>query len=98
MTDETDTDERIAALGLLMGRAIAGGDAAEARRLRDEIDRLAGVAPDARHGSRIGRGSPGAMGLGTDQPTLRKRAWTPPPRPDPMTTNTKAGGRRRKDG
>ena len=96
---DEDNDEAIAALGLQLGRAIADRDEAEVARLRAEIDRLAGVDPDARHGSRIGRGSPGVMGLGTDQPTVRvKRAWKAPPRPDPMTANSKPGGRRRKDG
>lgn len=90
-----DNDDRIAELGLQMGRAIAARDLAEAARLRAEIDRLAGVDPNARHSARIGRGSPGAMGLGTDQPMVRKAAKPLPKKPDPMTRNVKSGGRRK---
>jgi len=92
-----DNDHRIAELGLLLGKAIAARDDEATVRLRREIDRLAGLDPDAPP-SGIGRGSPGAMGLGTDQPSVRvKRGWRPPPKPDPMTSATRAGGRRRKE-
>jgi hypothetical protein len=92
-TTENDAgiDERIAALGRRMGEAVAAGDTETAGRLRAEIDRLAGVDPGRRHGSRIGRGSPGDMGLGTDQVSPRRpKAWRPPPRPDLMARKTKS--------
>ena len=36
------------------------------------------------------------MGLGTDQQVYKPPAgWTPPPKPDLLTSNRKPGGRRR---
>ena len=94
-----DVDDQIAQLGLAMGKAVAAENFEEAARLQAEIDRLAGVDPASRRaGSRIGRGSPGAMGLGTDQPTLRRpKGWKPPPKPDLMTTGIKRSRERPKD-
>ena len=46
--------------------------------------------------SKLRRQEPGKMGLGTsDQRMKPPPGWTPPKRPDPMTTNTKPrrGGR-----
>ncbi len=46
--------------------------------------------------SKLRRQEPGKMGLGTsDQKMKPPPGWTPPKRPDPMTTNTKPrrGGR-----
>ena len=84
-----DNDEAIGRLGLALGKAVAAEDFEEAARLQAEIDRLAGVDPTSRK-TTIRRGRPGAMGLGTDQPTVRPpRGWKPPPRPDLMTRTTK---------
>lgn len=94
-----DNDEAIAALGLQLGRAIAAEDFEQAARLRDEIDRLAGVDPGKRHQGAIGRGRPGAMGLGTDQASMRPPpGWRPPPKPDLMTRKSKPGREPGKDG
>ena len=77
-------DERIAALGAELGRAVATQDYERAAALQAEIDRLAGVTRPGARGLR--RGSPGAMGLGTDQPSVRRPAgWKPPKKPDLMT-------------
>jgi len=94
---ERATEAKIAALGLRMGRAVAAQDFEEAARLRRQIDRLAGVDPDSAHGPALGRGRPGGMGLGTDQVSMRARpGWKPPPKPDPMTSNTKPAHHKRK--
>jgi hypothetical protein len=85
----TDTDEEIARLGRALAKAVSAEDFEEAARLQASIDRLAGVDPARRAGG-LKRGSPGAMGLGTDQVTLRRRqGWRPPPRPNLMTSETK---------
>ncbi len=79
-------DDRIAELGRLLARAVAADDFEEAARLGREIDRLAGLDGGAGGGSSLTRGSPGRMGLGTDQPVVKRPAgWKPPPRPDLMT-------------
>lgn len=90
MTDHADeeVDAAIARLGLALGKAVMKEDFEEAARLRGEIDRLAVVDPGRRETLR--RGRPGAMGLGTDQPSPRRPdGWRPPPRPDLMTGKTK---------
>ena len=76
-------DDRIAELGRFLSRAVAADDFEEAARLGREIDRLAGLGGG---GSTLTRGVPGRMGLGTDQPVVKRPAnWKPPPRPDLMT-------------
>ena len=85
------TDEQARDLETRMGEAIAAEDYERAATLRDQ---LAVLRPDAP--PRLRRGSPGAMGLGTD--TARHRppeGWTPPPRPDLGVANVKRGGRRK---
>ncbi len=78
-----DDDDRIAELGRRLARAVAAENFEEAARLGAEIDRLAGLEPGARRGPSLVRGSPGRMGLGTDQPVVKRpEGWTPPPRPD----------------
>ena len=92
MTEENDAavEAAIAKLGLELARAIGLDDHEQAARLQAEINRLAGIDPGKPHQGIIGRGSPGAMGLGTDQATLRPPAgWRPPPRPDLMTRTSK---------
>lgn len=86
--DETSPADLEAA----MVEAIAREDFESAARLRD---RLAALTPDAP--PRIHRGTPGAMGLGTDQARHRPPpGWTPPPKPDPGTANVRRGGGRRR--
>jgi hypothetical protein len=73
-----------------MAEAVAVEDYEAAARLRDEIAAL-GAGP------RVTRPEPGErMGLGTDVPARKPpEGWTPPKRPDPLTTGTKRRGRRR---
>ncbi len=81
-----------------MDAAAAALDFEEARRLRDRISLMRGGA-DADAAARadtdgLARQRPGAMGLGTGQSrVVPPSGWTPPPKPDPMTTGS---GRRRK--
>jgi hypothetical protein len=78
-----------------MAAAVAADDFETAASLRDAIQEAEAVAaPEA--SSRLRRQAEGAMGLGTDQPKHQRPAgWTPPKRPDPLTTNTRPrrGGR-----
>ena len=82
-----------------MARAVEAQDFELAARLRDEIAAAAGPAAapsDDLPPSKIRRQVPGAMGLGTDQQAYKPPAgWTPPPKPDLLTSNRKSGGRRR---
>ena len=49
--------------------------------------------------SRLSRQQPGRMGLGTSEQVVeRPPGWTPPARPDPMTTTTRPAKRRRAQG
>ncbi len=85
------TDEHARDLEARMGEAIAADDYELAATLRDQLAVLRPGEPP-----RLRRGSPGAMGLGTD--TARHRppeGWTPPPRPDLGVANVKRGGRRK---
>ena len=78
------------ALRRAMAAAVAAEDYETAARLRDQLAALEG-------GSRLTRPEVGEpMGLGTDVgPRTPPPGWTPPKRPDPMTTGTKRRGRRR---
>ena len=82
-----------------MAQAVEAQDFEFASRLRDEIAFADGVeiAPlQASPPSKIRRQVPGAMGLGTDQQVYTPSpGWTPPPKPDLLTSNHKPGGRRR---
>jgi hypothetical protein len=86
-----------------MDAAAQAMDFEEAGRLRDQISLLRGRAEvgsglddDLPDTSRLSRQQPGAMGLGTSDPAhLPPPGWTPPPRPDPMTSGRKTAKRRR---
>lgn len=76
-------------------------DFEEAKRCRDQISVLRGgaTAEDAEEAdfSGLDRQKPGAMGLGTSQQRMAPPpGWTPPTKPDLMTTNRTTKGRRRK--
>ena len=92
-------DEARRDLQARMAEAVEAQDFEFAARLRDEIAAAAGLeAPpfDDLRPSKIRRQVPGAMGLGTDQQVYKPPAgWTPPPKPDLLTSNRKSGGRRR---
>lgn len=84
----TDT---VAELHGKMEAAAAAMDFEEARRLRDRIALLrAGATPEeaARADlSGMTRQRPGAMGLGTSRQQVEPPpGWTPPIKPDPMTS------------
>lgn len=80
--------ETLAELEADMAAAVAREDYEAAARLRDRIKALA-----AQTGFR--RQVPGEMGLGTsDQVNRPPPGWKPPPRPDPMTSGRRKGGRR----
>ncbi len=73
-----------------MREAVAAEDYEAAQALRD---RLAALGGEAAVGSNLRRQEPGRMGLGTDTPAHRPpEGWTPPKKPDLMTTGVK--GRR----
>jgi hypothetical protein len=74
-----------------MEAAASALDFEEARRLRDRISLLRGgaEADDAAAADTAGlvRQQPGAMGLGSSQQRMTPpKGWTPPPKPDPMTS------------
>jgi hypothetical protein len=74
-----------------MAAAAQAMDFEEARRLRDRINLLRGgaTAEDAARADTSGltRQKLGAMGIGTSQAKpVMPAGWTPPPKPDPMTT------------
>ena len=83
-----------------METAAAAMDFEQARILRDRINLLRGGTPavDAAAADTAGltRQRAGAMGLGTGQPRVElPPGWTPPPKPDPMTSgrSRRGGGR-----
>ena len=82
-----------------MTQAVADEEYELAARLRDQLAELGDAAPaeaDALPPTKIRRQVPGQMGLGTDQQVYKPpEGWSPPPKPDLMTTNRKLGGRRR---
>ena len=93
--------DSLEALRQRMETAAAALDFEEAGRLRDLISLWRGrpesepwVEVDT---SRLTRQAPGKMGLGTsDQVMSPPPGWTPPTRPDPMTTGHRPGKRRRR--
>ena len=84
-----------------MEQAAAEMDFEEATRLRDQISLLRGQedadAVTVTDTSRLKRQEPGKMGLGTSEQRMSPPpGWTPPKKPDPMTTSTKAPKHRRR--
>lgn len=74
-----------------MEAAAAAMDFEEAQRLRDQINLMRGGASLAEaqgaDTSGLARQEPGRMGLGTSQQRQAPPpGWTPPPKPDPMTS------------
>jgi hypothetical protein len=84
-----------------MDAAARALDFEEARRLRDRISLMRGgasaAAAEQADTSGLVRQRPGAMGLGTSrQRPVPPPGWTPPPKPDPMTSgSTSRRGKRR---
>ncbi|MFC4256646.1 excinuclease ABC subunit B [Altererythrobacter xixiisoli] len=81
-----------------MDAAVLALDFEEARRCRDRIALMRGgaTAVEAEQADLSGleRQKPGAMGLGTSQQKVTPpEGWTPPVKPDPMTSRTAKGGR-----
>jgi hypothetical protein len=94
-------NETLADLYAQMGAAAARADYEEAARLRDRISliRSAGGNPvDADFDpTGLTRQAPGKMGLGTSQQRVSPpQGWTPPAKPDPMTTGQARPRGRRK--
>ena len=86
------SEDDLSALKRRMAEAVAAEDFETAARLRDEIAAL-GTAGEA---SLFHHQTPGRMGLGTDQQVMQPpKGWTPPRKPDLMTSHTKPrrGGR-----
>jgi hypothetical protein len=90
----SDAPKGIEALRLRMRAAVEAMDFEEAASLRDRISLLVGN-PDADASaqidtSRLKRQEPGKMGIGTsEQVFVPPPGWTPPKRPDPMTSGVK---------
>lgn len=83
--------DEIGDLRIRMEQAAAAMDFEEARRLRDRIAMMRGGASreeaESADSSGLTRQQPGRMGLGTSQQRVTPpEGWTPPPKPDPMTS------------
>ena len=83
--------DEIGDLRLRMEEAAAAMDFEEAKRLRDQIALIRGGASrkeaESVDSSGLTRQEPGRMGLGTSQQRVTPPAgWTPPSKPDPMTS------------
>lgn len=91
---------KIAALERKMRAAAAAENFEAARRWRDEIATLRGEGRSSATGGgeatpEVRQPPPGQMGLGTHIPVAEPpKGWQRPKKPDPMTKNTKARGRR----
>jgi hypothetical protein len=86
-------DAKVEALLEAMERASDAGDHGEVMRLREALQQM---RPNTR-GPRVGRPEPGEMGADPNQTGQALRpGWAPPPKPDLMTSNTKAATRRRR--
>ena len=88
-------------LRLRMEAAAAAGEFEEAARLRDQLSLLRGqpnpTVPEDFDTSRLQRQTPGKMGLGTsEQAVAPPPGWTPPRKPDAMTTGVRKAKRRRR--
>jgi hypothetical protein len=85
-----------------MAQAVASEDFETAAALRDQIELIRRdvrimeqPGADAPQASYLKRQEPGKMGLGTNQSSyVPPPGWTPPQKPDPMTTGHSKGGRR----
>ncbi len=82
-----------------MDEAAAALDFEEARRLRDRIALIRGgtdrATAEQTDTSGLARQQPGHMGLGTSQSRVEPPpGWTPPRKPDPMTSGTNRRKRR----
>ena len=94
-------NESIETLRKKMEAAALALDFEEAKRCRDRISVMRGgaTAQDAKKAdfSGLDRQKPGAMGLGTSQQRMAPPpGWTPPVKPDLMTSNRTRRGRKRK--
>lgn len=93
--------ETIDILQYKMEAAARALDFEEAKRCRDKINLMRGgaTAQEAEQAdcSGLERQKPGAMGLGTSQQRMVPPPdWTPPAKPDPMTSGRSMRGRSRK--
>ena len=93
MTSDIET------IRLRMEAAAQALDFERAGRLRDQLSLMRGGASlaetEANDTSGLTRQQPGKMGLGTSQQRMTPpEGWTPPAKPDPMTTGI--GGNRRR--
>jgi hypothetical protein len=88
-------ERKIAELSEEMAAAAAADDFERAAALRDEIAVLKGQGG---HETPVVRQPPpGQMGLGTHVPVAAPpQGWRPPKKPDPMTRNSRPGGRRQR--
>jgi hypothetical protein len=88
-------ERKIAELAEAMAAAAAADDFERAAALRDEIAVLRGQGGS--EAPLVRQPPPGQMGLGTHVPVADPpRGWRPPKKPDPMTRNSRPGGRRRR--
>ena len=84
-----------------MEAAAEAGEFEEAARLRDQLSLLRGqpnpTMPEELDTSRLQRQVPGKMGLGTsEQAVVPPPGWSPPKKPDPMTSGKRTAKRRRR--
>jgi hypothetical protein len=88
-------------LRLRMEAAADAGKFEEAAKLRDQLSLLRGQLnpdmPEEFDISRLKRQTPGKMGLGTSEQTMvPPPGWSPPRKPDPMTTGARTAKRRKR--
>lgn len=87
-------ERKIAELTQQMAEAAATDDFERAAALRDEIAVLKGQS-EGEHLA-VRQPPPGQMGLGTHVPVAAPpKGWRRPKKPDPMTRNSRPGGRRK---
>ncbi len=87
-------ERKIAELTTAMQAAVGREAYEEAARLRDAIAELKGQGPTA-GAPEVRQPPPGQMGLGTNVPVVAPpKGWTPPKKPDLLTSPRKGRGRR----
>lgn len=87
-------ERKIAELTAAMQAAVEREAYEEAARLRDSIAELRGEAAGAGTPA-VRKPPPGQMGLGTNVPVVAPpKDWTPPKKPDLLTSTRKGRGRR----